>query len=93
MGLKFLALHLGFDVFGCETLSDYVDALGVSQDVSSALRAVHQGLQAADQRRVDLRLGRLVVHRLQEVQDAGEAVQLDEPGHEAAGEKTRQVGE
>lgn len=87
MGLKVSALHLGFDVFSCETLCDDVDALGVSQDVSSALRAVHQSLEAANQRRVDLRLRRLIVHRLKEVQDAGETVQLNEPGHEATAEK------
>lgn len=54
--------YLGFDVFGGQTLSNDVDALAVAQDVGSALGVVHQRFNAADQRRVNLRLGALVVH-------------------------------
>ena len=46
--------------------------------MSSALRVVHQGLDAANDRGVDAALGRLVVTAAQEVEEAGEAVQLDE---------------
>lgn len=82
--------YLGSDVLGDQTLSDGVDGLAVTQDVSSALRVVHQRFDAADQRRVDLGLRALVVHRLQEVQDAGETVQVDEPGHKPG--KEQQIG-
>lgn len=54
--------YLGFDVFSDQTLSDDVDALTVTQDVGSALGVVHQRFNAADQRRVNLRLGALVIH-------------------------------
>ncbi len=40
---------------------------------------VHQGFDAADEGSVDLRLGGLVIHALQEVQDACQAVHIDEP--------------
>lgn len=42
-------MHLGFDVFSGQTLCDDVDALAVSQDVSSALRVVHQSFDATNQ--------------------------------------------
>lgn len=74
-------MHLGLDVLRHQALSDDVDALAVSQDVSSALGVVHQGLDAADQRRVHLRLAGVVVHGAEEAQDAGQAVQIDEPRH------------
>lgn len=79
------ASHLGLDVLCRQALRDDVDALRVFQDVTSALRVVHQSFQAADHRRVDLGLGRLVVHGLEEVQDARQAVQVQEPGHKPAG--------
>lgn len=44
----------------------------------AALRVVHQGLDAADEGGVDAALRRLVVHATQKVQEAGEAVELDE---------------
>ncbi|TNN82673.1 hypothetical protein EYF80_007191 [Liparis tanakae] len=59
--------HLGLDVLRGQALGDDVDALGVREDVGAALRVVHQSLDAADQRRVDLRFCGLVVHALQEV--------------------------
>ncbi len=74
--------HLGLDVLRGQALSDDVDALGVREDVGAALRVVHQSFDAADQRRVDLRFCGLVVHALQEVQDARQAVQVDKTGHE-----------
>lgn len=43
------AAHLGFDVFSDETLCDNINALAVTQDMSSALRVVHQSFDAADQ--------------------------------------------
>lgn len=79
--------YLGSDVLSDQTLSDGVDGLTVTQDVSSALRVVHQRFDAADQRRVDLRLRVLVVHRLQKVQDARETIQVDEPGHKPGKEQ------
>lgn len=59
--------HLGLDVLRGQALSDDVDALWVREDVGAALRVVHQSFDAADQRRVDLRLCGLIVHALQEV--------------------------
>lgn len=82
--------HLGFDVLRGQALGDDVDALGVGEDVGAALRVVHQGFDAADQGRVDLGFGGLVVHGLQEVQDARQAIQVDESSHEPA-TKSRQT--
>lgn len=73
--------HLGLDVLCGQALGDDVDALRVREDVGAALRVVHQGFDAADQRRVDLRFRGLVVHALQEVQDARQAIQVDETSH------------
>lgn len=42
-------MYLGFDVFGGEALCDDVDALTVTQDMSSALGVVHQSFNAANQ--------------------------------------------
>lgn len=70
--------HLCLDVLGAQTLGDGVDALGVGQHMGTALRVVHQGFNAADDRCVDPTLRRLIVHAVQEVEEAGEAVQLDE---------------
>lgn len=75
--------HLGLNVFSGETLSDDNDALTVAQNMSSALGIIHQSLDAADEGGVQLRFGGVVVHGLEEVEDAGEAVQLDEACHEA----------
>lgn len=83
--------YLGFDVFSGQTLSDDVDALTVTQDVGSALGVVHQRFDAADQRRVNLRLRALVVHRLQKIQDARQAVQVDESCDKPT--NTQQTGE
>lgn len=91
MVLKTVSTHLGFDVFSCQTLSDDVDAFWVSQDMGSALRTVHQGLDAADQRRVDLGFDRLVVHGLEEVKDAGEAILLQEARHKTAEGQGKQL--
>lgn len=74
--------YLGLDVLCGQALSDNVDALGMRQDVGTALRVVHQRFDAADQRRVDLRLCCLVVHALQEVQDACQAIKVDKASHE-----------
>lgn len=73
--------HLGLDVVLAQALGDGVDALRVGQDVRSALRVVHQRLDAADDGGVDAALRRLEVHALQEVQQTREAVQLDEARH------------
>lgn len=83
------AAHLGFDVFSDKTLCDDINALTVTQDMSSALRVVHQSFDAADQWGVDLRLGGLVVHRLEEVQDTRQTVQIDESCHEPDGRKSQ----
>ena len=78
--------HLGLDVGRAQALRDGVDALRVGQHVGAPLGVVHQRLDAADHRGVHAALRRLVVHAAQEVQQAGEAVQLDEardePGRE-----------
>lgn len=74
--------HLGLDVLCGQALSDNVDALGMREDMGAALRVVHQRFDAADERRVDLRLCCLVVHALQEVQDARQAVKVDKASHE-----------
>lgn len=76
--------HFGAYVLGLEALSDNVDARGVSEDVGAALSVVHQSLDAADQRGVDLRLARLVLHVLQEVQQTRQTVLIDEAGHKTA---------
>lgn len=55
-------MYLGFDVFSDKALCDDINALTVAQDMSSSLRVVHQGFDAADQRGVDLRLCGLIVH-------------------------------
>ena len=82
--------YLGLDVLCGEALGDDVDALGVRQDVGPPLGVVHQGLDAANQGGVDLGLGGLVVHALQEVQDAGQTVQVNEPCHKPGrGEQVR----
>lgn len=73
--------HLCLDVFCRQALSYDVDALGVREDMGAALRVVHQSFDAANQRRVDLRLRGLVVHALQEVQDTCEAIQVNEACH------------
>lgn len=73
--------HFGLDVLRRQALGDDVDALRVREDVGASLGVVHQRLDAADQRRVYLRFGGLIVHALQEVQDARQAVQVDEAGH------------
>lgn len=84
--------HFGLDVFRPQALRDGVDALRVGQDVGAALRVVHQGLDAADDGGVDAALGRLVVHAAQEVEEAGEAVQLDEARDEpGAGREEKQA--
>lgn len=74
--------HLGLDVLRGQALGDDVDALRVGEDVGAALRVVHQGFDAADQGCVDLRFCGLVVHGLQEVEDARQPVQVDEASHE-----------
>lgn len=46
--------HFSLDVFCGQALGDDVDALRVREDMGAALRVVHQSLDAADQRCVDL---------------------------------------
>lgn len=82
-------MYLGFDVFSGETLCNDINALAVAQDMSSALRIVHQGFDAADQRGVDLRLCGLIVHQLEEVQYTRQAVQLNESCHKAEGDESQ----
>lgn len=53
--------------------------------MGAPLRVVHQGLDAADDGGVHAALGRLVVHAAEEVEQAGEAVQLDEARDEPGG--------
>ena len=48
------------------------------------LRVVHEGFDAADERGVDLRLCRLIVHRAEEVEDAGQTIQVYEARHKPA---------
>lgn len=85
--------HFGLDVLRPEALRDGVDALRVGEDVRSALRVVHQGLDAADDGGVDAALRRLVVHAAQEVEEAGEAVQLDEARDKPNGGKQEEQKE
>lgn len=70
--------HFGLDVLCPQALGDDVDALRVGQDVRTALGVVHQGFNAADDGGVDAALWRLVVHAAHEVEEACEAVELDE---------------
>lgn len=79
--------HFGLDILCPQALWDGVDALWVSQHVSTALRVVHQGLDTADDRRVDPALWRLVVHAAQEVEEAGEAIQFNEARNKPDGDK------
>lgn len=75
--------HFGLDVLCPEALWDGVDALWVGQDMCAALGVVHQGLDAANDGGVDTALWRLVVHAAQEVEEAGEAVELNEARDES----------
>lgn len=61
----------------------------MGQHVRAALRVVHQGFDTADDRRVDAAFWRLVVHTAQEVEEAGEAVQLNEACDKPGGEKKK----
>lgn len=84
--------HFGLDVLRPQALGDGVDALRVGQDVRTTLGVVHQGLDAANDGGVDAALRRLVVHAAQEVEEAGEAVELDEACDEPReGEKGKQA--
>lgn len=73
--------HFGLDVVLPQALGDGIDALRVGQHMGSTLRVVHQGLDAADDRGVHAALRRLVVHAPQEIEQAGEAVELNEARH------------
>lgn len=53
------------------------------------LRVVHEGFDAANERRVDLRLGRLIVHGAQEVEDAGQPIEVYEACHKPAKVKSK----
>ncbi len=77
--------HFGLDVLCPQALRDGVDALWVGQDVRAALGVVHQGLDTADDGGVDTALWCLVVHAAEEVEEAGEAVELDEASDEPGG--------
>lgn len=79
--------HFGLEVLCPEALWDGIDALRVGQDMRTALRVVHQCLDAPDDGGVDAALWRLVVHAAQEVEEAGEAVQLDETRNKPNGWK------
>lgn len=79
--------HFRLDVLRPKALWDGVDALWMGQDVSAALRVVHQGLDTADNRGVDAALRRLVVHAAQEVEEAGEAIQLNKACDKPDGDK------
>lgn len=86
--------HFGLDVLSLQALWDGVDALGVGQDMCAALGVVHQCLDAADDGGVDAALWRLVVHATQEVEEAGEAIKLNETcdkSRERKGAHTGQV--
>lgn len=76
--------HLGLAVLRAQALRDGADGLGLRQHVSPPLRVVHQSLDAADEGGVDAALAGGVVHAPEEVQQAGQAIQLDEAGHEPA---------
>lgn len=47
----------------------------------STLRIVHESLDAADDRSVDAALRGLVIHAAKEVEEASEAIQLNEARH------------
>lgn len=82
-------MYLGFDVFSDKTLCDDINALTVTQDMSSALRVVHQSFNAANQWGVDFRLCGLIVHWLEEIQDTRQAIQINESCHKPGGFKSQ----
>lgn len=84
-----LPKYLGFDVFSDKTLCDDINTLTVTQDVSSALRVVHKSFDAANQWGVDLGLGGLIVHWLEEIQDTRQAIQLNESCHKPEGDQSQ----
>lgn len=55
--------------------------------MSTALRVVHQGLDAANNGGVYAALRRLIVHAAQEVEEAGEAIQLNKACDKPDGDK------
>lgn len=77
--------HLGLAVLCAEALRDGADGLGLRQHVGPPLRVVHQRLDAADEGGVDAALAGGMVHAPEEIQQAGQALQLDEAGHEPTG--------
>lgn len=82
--------HLCFNVLCAQTLSDHINTLRVSQDMGPALRVVHQCLYTANEGGMYPRLRGLVVHRLQEVENTGQAIQIDEPGYKPARKRSDQ---
>lgn len=83
--------HLGLDVLGGQALGNDVNALGVRKHMSSALRVVHQCFDAADEGCVNLGLRGLIVHTLQEVQDAGKTVQVYKTSDKPAIKQSNQM--
>ena len=83
--------HLGLAVLRAQALGDGADGLGLRQHVRPPLRVVHQRLDAANEGGVDAALAGGVVHAPEEVQQTGQALQLDEAGHKPA--QTRAVSQ
>ena len=71
---------LGLDGGRGETLPDDFDGVGMREDVGSAVRVVHQGLNAADGRVVDGRHAQLRTHRRQQVEETVQTLERGEGG-------------
>lgn len=76
--------HLGLAVLRAQALCDGADGLGLCQHVCPPLGVVHQSFDAADEGGVDAAFTGGVVHAPEEVQQTGQALQLDETGHKPA---------
>lgn len=86
---NFQHCNLSLAVLCAQALCNGTDGLRLGQDVCPSLRVVHQSLDAANERRVDAALTRGVVHAPEEIQQAGQAFQLDEAGHKPRPEPKR----
>ena len=83
--------HLGLAVLRAQALGNGADGLGLRQHVRPPLGVVHQRLDAANEGGVDAALAGGVVHAPEEVQQTGQALQLNEAGHKPA--QTRAVSQ
>lgn len=80
--------HFGLAVFCAQALCNGADSLWLGQHVRPPLGVVHQSLDAANQRGVDAAFTGGVVHAPEEIQQTGQALQLNEAGHKPAQART-----